>query len=268
MFASFGGTMNDTMPFDRTTFREDAAIQDINDYLAQRSGWIKVLDCGSHDCRLARAMMAARLDIGRIRYFAFDMDETSVNSVRAEMEYGDFKGFRHFDIRQRRITDIADYKTYSFQLIFLNNLLHEVFVEDIPFVLRQLNKLLARPDGKLSIIDMAELPEPESELWAVTWTAKEVKQILEAGGFRPTGSTHLKKVEVCRVVTPPITDEVKTQGIYYALELILNKKKIELITIADRSRARRDTSAQAHNAVCALGVIELTLGRLKGKGIV
>src|ERR1051325_6459093 len=177
--------------FSHFSFRDDAMVQDVGDWLANhRTRIINILDCGCHDGRLAKMMMAAGLELSRIRYFVFDVADASVQAVRAEQERGVFKDYARFEIVLREIIDMAGYKAATFHLIVVNNLLHEVKPEYIPRVLHKFNELLARPTGKLAIIDMEELPTEECEPYAITWSANEVAAILKAGGFRPTLSTH------------------------------------------------------------------------------
>src|SRR5215210_7247001 len=158
-------------PFSHSSFRDDAMVQDVTDWLANhRTGFMSILDCGCHDGRLAKMLMAAGVKIGRIRYYAFDVADASVQAVREEQERGVFKDFAHFEIVLREIIDMAGYRPGAFHLIVVNNILHEIRPEYIPRVLQKFNELLARSTGKLAIIDMEELPAEECEPCAVTWS--------------------------------------------------------------------------------------------------
>lgn len=242
-------------------FREDAAIQLIADLLADPDREISILDCGCHDARLAKAMMRAGLDVSRLRYFGIDENRAIVQAVQEE----DFKDYRRFQIMLRDISDVGGHEAGAFDLIVVNNLLHEVLPERIPSMLAKLNDLLARPDGKLFLVDMEELTAEDCEPWAVTWCAKEVERILRAGGFSPIVSRHPKRVCAYRVVTNSIPS-VNLTEVVLALFRILHEKKERLLATTARLRASRDISAYAQQEECRLAAVELSIHQLKRGG--
>ena len=103
----------------RSSFRDDATVQAVADRLAGDVAEIVVLDCGCESGRLANAMIAAQLDLTRICYFGVEMDIRHVNAVKAAKRRETFKGYRHFDIRLREITDMDGYEPGTFDLVII-----------------------------------------------------------------------------------------------------------------------------------------------------
>lgn len=249
--------------FNHSSFRDDATIQYVVEWLANhRAGIMSILDCGCQDARLAKMLMAAGVKLERIRYDAFDMADASVQAVRAEQDRSAFKDFADFKIVLREIIDMDGFKPGSFHLIVVNNLLHEVKPEYIPRVLQKFNELLARPGGRLAMIDMEELPPEEFEPTAITFRVHEVEKIFLAGGFRPHSSSHKKRVQVYRVWTEPIP-HVETKGIAQTLLKILKEKKEQLRDKAAECCGGRYSSKDAQRELCKLAAVVLAIHQLE-----
>jgi SAM-dependent methyltransferase len=251
-------------PLSHFSYRDDATIQNVVDWLANHDAEIRILDCGCGGARLAKAMLETNsLDLNRIRYFGFDSDQANVRTVKSEKERGVFSDYKEFDVMLRDITDTLGYKSGVFDLILVTNILHEVLAEEIPQVLLKLNKLIANPAGRLAVIDMEELPPEVCEPWAVTLTADELGIIERAGGFRPTISRSHRRVWTYRVVTGPIS-KVNSAGITLALRRILDQKREQQLAIAAKYRACGDVSAASQREAFRMAAVDLAIHRLNG----
>jgi ubiquinone/menaquinone biosynthesis C-methylase UbiE len=251
-------------PSDRFSFRQDMAIKELETLLALHpSRGIHVLDCGFRDWRLAKAMMASGLNVRRIFYRGFDVSYAAVQAAHAEQERGAFADFWGFEVKQRNLKDLAGYRSRSFHLIMLNNVLHEVPAEDIPLVLLSLNRLLARK-ATLSIIDMEQMPPDEFEPWAILWNGQDVERILQAGGFRPRAYRHTKSVPVYRVSTRAATD-VDTPAMARAVVKILIEKRVRLVATAAAYWASRDNFHESQRAQSELAAVDVAIERLRGR---
>jgi SAM-dependent methyltransferase len=246
------------------SYRDDATIQNVVDRLANDHADLRMLDCGCGDARLAKAMMeTGSVDLNRIRYFGFDSDQTLVRSVKSEKEREVFSNYKEFDVRLHDITDPLAYEDRSFDLILVNNIIHEIAAKDIAQVVLKLNKLLTDPKGRLAVIDMEELPLEVCEPWAVPLTADELGKTLRAGGFKPAISRHHKRVWTYRVVIGPIS-QVNTDGITLALRKILSKKREQQLAVAAKYHACGDISADSQREACRMAAVELAIHQLKG----
>lgn len=244
------------------SFRHDASVETVRDCLARFRN-ISIMDCGCGTGELPKALMLAGLDVGRIRYYGTDHSTEEILTARAEYEQGCLGNYQTFDLSVREIHDIAGYQPTAFDLIILNNILHEISAEQIAQILLRLNGLLVRPKGLICIADMQELPEDEAfEPWAVPFSCEEIVHILRAGGWSPHGSEHLKRVPAYRVLVGP-AQEISPEALNQALRAVLNSKRTETIKMLDKRRCRRDTSVEMQHLACRLTAITLSLRRLR-----
>ncbi len=244
------------------SFRDDVTINYISDWLTNNDRPIQMLDCGCRDARLAKAIMQAELNLSRIRYYGFDSSSDHVRSANAEKHNGYFDGYNELFIKLRDITDTAGYEIGTFDLIILNNLFHEILVEDIPQMLLELNRLLIPSSGRMIFTDMEELPVEDCEYWPVLWSGSEHAKILQAGGFDPSLSSYPKRVRVYRVVNGPIAN-VNIAGVTNALLEILIEKKVQLMARAIPYRACANASPDSQLVGCRLAAVEIAINQLK-----
>lgn len=245
-------------------FRHDATVETVRDRLWE-SRSISLLDCGCGDGSLPRALLKGSLDVKRIRYEGTDQDNRSVLTTRADYDSGAFGQYESFNLSVREIDDVAGLEPTSFDVIVLNNIVHEILTEKLPKVLVSLNSLLIRPKGVLCIVDMEELPSDDSfEPWAITLKCTELMEILRAGGWSPQCSTHPKRVPTYKVVAGP-AQNVFVRGIVESLQSVLKTQEKRLLETLDRRRTAQDNSNVVLHLACRLAAVRLSIQNLRNK---
>ncbi len=240
------------------TFREDVTVETIREQVSKYP-CIRLLDCGCGTGSLSEAIAIAGLPINRIHYYGFDQNEHCVRQTRAKAQHA---GYNLVDLRVRELSDLAGYPRCFFDVIVLNNILHEIPVELLPSLLEQLDSFLARPHGILCIVDMEALPEEdEFEPWAIMWKASEAKQLLRAGNWSPQLSTHPKRVTAYKLVIGP-TESVDRDGIARYIKSALTDKKRRILDDLVRHRETGNTGEEVLHLACALASVVVALGQL------
>lgn len=245
----------------RFAFRHDVTVETVRDCL-ERTRRMRLLDCGCALGGLPRALFQAGLDVARIQYFGTDQNRQSVLTARAQYQLGNLGKYQTFCAIVREIEDFDGFEVTPFDVIVMNNILHEIPKETLPRVLRRLNALLVQQHGLLCIVDMEELPCDEpSEPWAITFKLEEVLAILQAGGWSPQGSTHPKRVQTYKVVCRQ-TQGISQPGLEKELLNVLNRKRKRLLEILDRHRVSQDISSEVQHLSCALTAVTLSVAHL------
>jgi len=240
------------------SFRDDVTIDTIRDQLAKHSS-VRLLDCGCGEGPLPAAMARAGLPVSRIVYHGLDQDERCVKQARAHAHRA---GYEKPDVRVRELWDLAGYPPKSFDVIVVNNILHEIPAERLPRLFEQLNSLLARPHGIVCIVDIEALPEEAPlEPWAIMWKAIEAEAVLRAGNWSPQRSTHPKRVTAYKLVFGP-TERADLDRMAQSLKTVLDKKRRMLLDEVLRRRASGDTSEEVRRLSSSLTSIIASLHEL------
>lgn len=242
---------------DRSSLRDDLPVTVIASLLTQNAE-VRILDLGCGQCRLARALVDSRLDLSKLSYHGIELSASLVSEVRAEQRRGVFKGFKSFEVKIRELTDLKGYDRAAFNVISSSNVLHEVWPDLFPGLLRDANRLLA-PSGRLCLIDMERLPANEKEPYAVLWRSDEVDQILRAGGFKPYTSSHAKGggISVFDVQTAPAVSAVDAPAMAATVIRLLGEKKqeaLEELLPASETRDDHDESRVSRDRLAALSI--------------
>lgn len=244
------------------SFRHDVTVETIREQ-ASKYPCIRLLDCGCGNGSLPEAIAKAGLPINRIRYFGFDQNEHHARQTRAQAQSA---GYDLVDVKVRELSDLAGYSRCSFDVIVLNNILHEIPVELLPRLFEQLDSFLARPHGVLCIVDMEALPPEDAiEPWAVMWKASEIEQLLRAGNWSPQHTIHPKRVMTYKVVISP-TEHVDLNGMDRFLKSALKDKKRRLLDCLIHRRETGDTGNEIFQLACAFTSVELSLFQLSRGG--
>lgn len=244
------------------SFRDDVTVETIREQVSKYP-CVRLLDCGCGTGSLSEAISRAGLPVNRIHYYGFDQSERCVRQTRAKAQRA---GYDLVDLRVRELSDLAGYSRCFFDIVVLNNILHEIPVESLPPLLEQLDSLLARPHGILCIVDMEALPEEdEFEPWAIMWTASEVERLLRAGNWSPQHSTHPKRVIAYKLVIGP-TEHVDLDGMVRYLKSALKDKKRRLLDCLGHRRMTGDTGEEVFHLACAYVSVELALYQLSRWG--
>ena len=244
------------------SFRDDVTVEMIRE-LASKHPCLRLLDCGCGDGSLLTAMTRAGLPVNRIQYFGLDQDPRRVKLTRANVRRA---GYKKLELKVRELSDLDGYPPGSFDLIVVNNILHEIPVESLPHLLAQLDSLLARPHGVLCIVDLEALPaEDPFEPWAFMWKAAEAEALLRAGNWSPQHSSHPKRVMTFKLVVGP-TEQVDLGGMVRYLKSALgNRKRCLLDRLVDRREAG-DTGEETRQLACMLASVEVSLRKLVSSG--
>jgi hypothetical protein len=245
----------------RSAFRDEGVLFDINARLVSLSGFIRVLDCGFDDARLARALLSIRSP-RRIWYEGIDSNPLCVRALQAEKRAGVFSALRQFNVHLCEVTDLGRYETGIFQFVVANNLLHEVRPENLVPMFWEFNRVAAKPDGLMSFVDMAELPQEVSEPWSITWTAEELRRILHAGGLKPIPSSHLRSVPVYRVVARATTKVLDCDAMRRTIRSFLQKKRARCLSRVGGCSLGDPVTLEVSQAALTLTSIDVALARL------
>jgi SAM-dependent methyltransferase len=209
---------------DRSSIREDVAIREIGRMIhAKQGGKVRILDAccglGSLPRRILRSISSG---CSLLDYYAIDRDPACVEAMRTQAEL--FKGFGSIRILQREVSDLIGFYSICFDLIILNNSLHEISPSQYPQMFQTFNKLLCKDVGEICIIDMVELPEENPEANAINWTGEEIKRILVAGGLDPQVTVHPKRTDVYQAHIQYVDRDIDEQCMKAEISGLLRSK--------------------------------------------
>jgi ubiquinone/menaquinone biosynthesis C-methylase UbiE len=219
----------------RSSIREDAIVREIARLLGETKNPIRVVDAC---CGLAglprRVITSIGNEVGRIEYLAIERDASCVEVVRTFED--DFRIFGSFKLILRDVCDLEGINAPPADLVILNNVLHEIAPRQFAEMFASLNVLLRPDGGHICVIDMESLPDDAPEAIAIPWSGKEVVDVLAAGGFSPTLTTHKKSVVVYQIHVRRV-DKVDAAAMTKKVKFYLQKK------LGDAVRLRRKFSA-------------------------